>query len=35
VLFGTRLQLDARIGRGVGSLVAGERFFGIGLARRF
>ena len=35
VLFGERLQLDARIGRGVGSPVAGERFVGVGLARRF
>lgn len=35
LLFGDRLQVDARIGRGAGRPVASERFVGIGLARRF
>jgi hypothetical protein len=34
LLFGDRLQVDARIGRGAGSPVASERFVGRGLARR-
>jgi hypothetical protein len=35
LLFGDRLQIDARIGRGAGSPVTSERFVGLGLARRF
>ena len=35
LLFGDRFQVDARIGRGAGSVVSGERFFGFGIARRF
>jgi hypothetical protein len=34
-LINDRLQLDARIGRGVGSETSTERFFGAGLARRW
>jgi Putative MetA-pathway of phenol degradation len=35
LLFGDRLQVDARVGRGAGSPVTSERFVGLGLARRF
>ena len=35
LLFGDRLQVDARIGRGAGRPVGSERFVGLGLARRF
>jgi hypothetical protein len=35
LLFGDKVQLDARVGHGVGSPVANERYMGVGIARRF
>ena len=35
LLLNDRLQLDLRVGRGIGSELSRERFFGAGFARRW